>query len=84
MSSIYLNSAQVVTDQISSASRVMPLTSLVKKALAIITINGLLTSKMKAAASGTTKAALCALQCALLLPNPSEYLGCFTRCMAGS
>jgi hypothetical protein len=83
MFSIVSNSTQVFTDQISSGSMAVPLTSLVKKALAVITINGLLTSKMYTAAFSLPTAAWCAVICAFNLPDMPRYLDCLGRCMAG-
>lgn len=83
MISTISNSTQVFTDQISSGSMQAPLTSLVKKALAIITINGLVSSKMYTAAAGLPDAARCAIQCLPYALNPQAYIECFARCIAG-
>lgn len=83
MISTISNSTQIFNDQISSGTMAFPLTSLVKKALAIITINGLISSKMYAAAIGLSDIVRCSIQCLPYVLDLSIYAQCIARCMAG-
>lgn len=72
----------LIYDAVSSVSTKSLFSSFTKRALTLITFNGLLFSKVKAAVTTCGDPITCAAICAHHLPDLSRYAACVARCLA--
>lgn len=84
MISVISNAGSIIADHASNGSHATSMVSVVKKAIAIITLNGLLSAKMKAAALTVWDFPKCAVLCTPNLPDVGRYAACMAECMANS